>query len=96
MERASCLLRGRCGGPAASTQLRTDNASLIGFRQRIAQFSSSRTDSSSLRLVAEVTTACNAEAVVASLSSGGCIRESVPVALQETSQIAGKTMRYVR
>ena len=72
-------------------QLRTDNASLICFRQRIAQFSSSQTAGASLRLVAEVTPVGDVEAVVGCVSSAGRNCERVPVAKRETSQNAGKT-----
>ena len=71
--------------------VRTDNASLICFRQRIAQFSSSQTAGASLRLVAEVTPVGDVEAVVGCVSSAGRNRERVPVAMRETSQNAGKT-----
>src|SRR5271166_1052465 len=74
-----------------STQVRTDNASLICFRQRIAQFSSSQTAGASLRLVAEVTPVGDVEAVVGCVFSAGRNRERVPVAMRETSQNAGKT-----
>jgi len=73
-----------------SSPVRTDNASLICFRQRIAQFSSSQTAGASLRLVAEVTPVGDVEAVVGCVSSAGRNRERVPVAMRETSQNAGK------
>src|SRR5271166_5362480 len=80
-----------CGCGPALPYLRTDNASLICFRQRIAQFSSSQTAGASLRLVAEVTPVGDVEAVVGCVSSAGRNRVRVPVAMRETSQNAAKT-----
>ena len=69
--------------------MRTDNASLMGFRHRIAQVSSSRTAGTPLRSVAEMTPPCDAEEVVGSVSSGGSIRQSMPGSLREIPQSPG-------
>jgi hypothetical protein len=71
--------------------LRTDNASLIFFRQRIAQFLSPRTDNASLRLMAEAHAVRDVWGLVHSRSSAACVRELVLVTMPETSQIGRKT-----
>ena len=58
----------------------------MGFRHRIAQVSSSRTAGTPLRSVAEMTPPCDAEEVVGSVSSGGSIRQAMPVSLREILQ----------
>ncbi len=71
--------------------LRTDNATLTFFRQRIAQLLSLRTASESLRLVAELHAVHDTWALVRSRSPAACVGDSVPVTMRETSQMGGKT-----
>ena len=68
--------------------LRTDGASLRFFRQRIASFLSPRTDSASLRLVAEAIAVRDTRHSFAPVPP---LPASVPVTTRETSQIGGRT-----
>src|SRR4051794_37704513 len=73
------------------TPMRTDNASLTFFRQRIAEFLSPRTARASLRWVAEATAVRDPGALGGSRSPAACVRASVPVTPWATSQSAGET-----
>src|SRR5512135_2343249 len=79
------LLLRREGRPSFLGHVRTDSASLTFFRQRIADCLSPRTDSASLRLVAEATAVRDPWALVRSRGSAGGVRETLPVAPRETA-----------
>src|SRR5512142_40426 len=76
---------------AAPRPLRTDNASPTFFRQRITSLLSPRTDSASLRLVAEATAVRDVPALVGARCSAGRVREALLVATRETAGIGGGT-----
>jgi len=71
--------------------VRTDSASLRFFRQHIASLLSPRTDSASLRLVAEATAVRDGPVLVRSRCSAGCVRETLRVATRETAGMGGET-----
>src|SRR5512143_2853967 len=78
-------------GGATLAIVRTDNASLTFFRQRIASLLSPRTDSASLRWVAEATAVRDGPALIRSRCSAGCVRETLRVATRGTAGMGGET-----